>query len=106
MKKAIVAVVVLAWVAITAARVHVYGDERLVWMEAVQQAPLKPRPWINLGRQFALVGADHIAEQYYGRAMSLATARPELERQRSITLAQANVQRLSVDLLAWLAYTD
>ena len=62
------AVMVLA----TAARVHVWGAERLLWQDAVRHSPEKPRPWINLGRLEALDGADAVAARAFVTAAVLA----------------------------------
>lgn len=97
---AVVACVVLAW--LTAARVHVWGDERALWQEAVARAPLKPRPWINLGNQFRLRGSDGLAEYCYRQAIAVAVDRPPVERDASTRIAEANLARLHVDLEAWL----
>lgn len=55
----------------TTARLHVWGDERLLWTEAVSHSPLKPRPLMNLGREYVLHGADRLAVLAYQRAVGL-----------------------------------
>lgn len=57
---------------LTAARVHVWGDERALWAEAVSRAPLKPRPWVNLGRQYQLHGQALLAADAYREALRVA----------------------------------
>lgn len=89
----------------TSARASVWSDERRIWQEAVAVSPLKPRPWVNLGRQFALQGADGLAADCFRRAVALSAApgRPLEERRDGVRIAQANLDRLSFDLLTWLA---
>ena len=58
----------------TAMRVHVFRDERLIWQDAASKAPEKPRPWINLGRQYALLGGHSLARWSYEQAIELAAA--------------------------------
>lgn len=84
----------MAWAVSTAARVHVWGDERLVWMEAVQASPTQPRPWVNLGRQYALLGDRQLAAKAYMEAIRLATERPDLERRASVAFALVNLALL------------
>jgi hypothetical protein len=67
------AVVSLAVMAVlTAARVHVWSSERRLWTEAAQHSPLKPRPWINLAREYALDGQDALAVGLFYHAETLA----------------------------------
>lgn len=66
-------VVGIAMVLATAARVQVWsGPERGIWMPAVRHSPEKPRPLINLGRMFAIDGADDLAANAFLRAADLA----------------------------------
>lgn len=58
---------------LTTGRVAIYHDEPRLWAEAVQRAPEKPRPLINLGRQYAIEGDAVRAEQAFARAAVLAT---------------------------------
>lgn len=60
----------------TARRVRVWTDETQVWAAATVTSPWKPRPWINLGRQYALRGDHTKAQQAYHTALMLS-ARPE-----------------------------
>ena len=73
-----VRVLILTWVAIAAVatrdRAALWPDERGLWADAVAQAPAKPRPWINLGRMYALDGAAGMAEDAYLRGMAAAEA--------------------------------
>ena len=69
------AVVVMAGslLVVTASRVHVWsGSDRGIWAEAVAHSPDKPRPWINLGRQYALDGADRLAAEAFTHALALS----------------------------------
>lgn len=55
----------------TTARVRVWGDEQRLWTEAVAHSPSKPRPLMNLARQYALHGSDRLAMLAYQRAVGL-----------------------------------
>lgn len=48
--------------------------ERALWADAVAHAPEKPRPWLNLGRQYAMDGQTALAVHAYRMAMTAATA--------------------------------
>ena len=79
-----------------AARVHVWGDEHRLWREAVRVSPTKPRPWINLGREYALIGADALAAAAYRTAANVASApgRSPIERAEAQAVAARNVAAL------------
>ena len=83
----------------TAARVHIWGDELLIWTDAVQKSPAKPRPWNNLGTQFETRGLKSLAEAAYTKASVLAEnpARVRSERVYGYALGQGNVARLQAD---------
>ena len=51
---------------------HVWADERRIWTDAVQQAPEKPRPWVNLGNQYGNRGQLDLASDAYRTASALA----------------------------------
>lgn len=74
----LVRVLIVAWVITglmaTRDRIALWGNERALWADAVAQAPGKPRPWVNLGRQYALDGALGLAEDAYRRGMRAADA--------------------------------
>lgn len=78
---------------LTMTRVHAWGDELRLWVEAVQQSPDKPRPWVNLGNMYANRGATSIAIWAYQTAAEKASA-PTRSRDEQIVgraLAEANV---------------
>ena len=74
-------------------RAHVWTSEQVLWAEAVSVNPEKPRPWVNLGRQYALDGADRLAREAYEHARHLAHAggRPKAERLYGEAYAGANL---------------
>ena len=58
----------LALVALASLSMHratVWEDERDLWHAAVQHSPTKPRPWINLGNQYARQHMDGPAEDAF-----------------------------------------
>lgn len=57
---------------ITAARLQLRHSERAIWQDAVAHSPEKPRPWVNLGRQYALDGATAMAAEAFRAAIVLA----------------------------------
>lgn len=78
----------------TAHRVHLWTDgERFLWAEAVQKSPLKPRPWVNLGNQYASAGLENLAEDMYQQASVLAQDPRRLREEKAygFALAQANI---------------
>lgn len=75
----------------TASRVEVWGDERALWLNAVQQAPDSPRPWVNLARQYALSGDIDRAEAANERAIWVAQARTYDDGRASVAFAWANL---------------
>ena len=88
---------VVASLVATQGRIHLWSNgERGLWADAVAQAPAKPRPWVNLGRQYALDGADQLAEAAYRRAM-VAADQPGRSRDEQVFgrgLAEANLALL------------
>ena len=92
-------VVVGAFMAlITAQRVHVWGEERLLWMEAVAHSQESPRAWTNLGQHYATTGADAIAMTCFERALQFASMpiRQATDRTtRSSDLARLNLAVLT-----------
>ena len=56
----------------THSRIARWGSEPALWADAAAHAPNKPRPWINLGRQYALSGDARAAEAAYRRGMAAA----------------------------------
>lgn len=107
MKHLPLAVVAVIWIVATAGQVHLWrGPEIGIWLHAVQIAPEKPRPWVNLGRQHALAGDVALAESDFVTALGLAAARPTVEHGVARDAALANRERLHFDLLAWISRTD
>lgn len=54
-------VVAVSLPVMTTARLQVWSDESRLWADAVAHSPEKPRPWLNLGRAYALDGATDLA---------------------------------------------
>ncbi len=78
---------------LTSSRVHVWGDERLLWMEAVRVSPDKPRPWVNLGKQYAIHGELALAVDAFQESIRRA-ANPARSRDEQVlgrALAEANL---------------
>lgn len=75
-------------------QVHRWQSERSVWMAAVQHAPHKPRPWINLGREYALEGNDALAADAYRTAIAESVGRPD--GHLSIGIAAMNLTLLAM----------
>ena len=74
--RSLVVVVMASLPIATAARLHTRYSEQAIWAAAVAHSPEKPRPWINLGRQYALSGANDQAMTALAHAIALAD-RPE-----------------------------
>lgn len=92
----ILVAVACALCVLTAARVRIWGDERLLWMDAISSSPDKPRPWVNLGVQHELAGLDGLAADAY-RTASVLSENPDRLREERLygyALAEANLARL------------
>lgn len=76
-------IVALGLAGLTASRVRVWHDELTLWTDATQKAPLRPRPWVNLGRAQQLTGDLFAANQSYHRAIALSF---DPRRQRGASL--------------------
>lgn len=115
---------------LTATRVQTWRGDLPLWAEAVRQSPDKPRPWVNLGKQYHLRGQHALAawayqtaidlsgragrsrdEQVYGSAIAGANlallryqqgAREEARAQVAAIVAQAPVASV-LALQAWMA---
>lgn len=74
-------------------RAALWGDEAALWADAADQAPAKPRPRLNLGRQYELDGEIASAEDAYRQAMQLAAAPSRSVNERGDTrgIATANL---------------
>lgn len=72
--------------ALTFAQNGVWADEARLWRNAARYAPLKPRPFINLGRALEASGDDLGAKLAYERAVDLSYER----RHESLTFAFAH----------------
>lgn len=84
----------------TMTRIAVWsGDERGIWQEAVVRAPLKPRPWINLGRQHVIRGDRDLGRVAFedGLLRALDPARPEAEQVFGRGLASVNLAVLRTE---------
>jgi len=95
------AVVVILWAATTARQVRDWHDEARLWATAVQVAPLKPRPWVNLAHQTYLHGDEPAAVTLFQRAEALSGARPNFERDRTRLIVRHNLDALEYDRTAW-----
>ena len=71
---------------LTFAQNRLWTDEVRLWQNAVQFAPVKPRPYINLGRALEAVGNDRGAFVAYQRAVDLS----DVHRQDSLMWAFAH----------------
>ena len=96
MRLALVAVVGIVMVLTTAMRVPIWTDEQALWRDAVLKAPLKPRPWVNLGKQYHLRGQADLAEGAYQTAILVArqSERSRDEQTLGRGLAEANLALL------------
>lgn len=92
----ITAVVGVLWTSITVSRVAVWGDERALWVSAVQHAPTKPRVWVNVGRMHARHSHPVNAAAAYQHAIDLSAeqGRPEAERRHAAVFARINLALL------------
>lgn len=93
------AVVGIVMVLTTVVRVSVWTDERALWAQAAQLAPLKPRVWVNLGKQRQLAGDAGGAEQAYQQALTTSASAQRSQDERLIgrTLAETNLALLRVE---------
>lgn len=87
----------------TAARVHVFSDERLIWQSAVDHSPGYPRPLVNLGRQYQLVGGAVIAARLYEDALREAWVRNDLA---TVAIASMNLSMVTPDPVASAAHRN
>lgn len=71
-RRSALVVVGIGLLLITASRLQIRHSERAIWQQAVAHSPEKPRPWVNLGRQYALDGAAASAADAYRTAIDLA----------------------------------
>lgn len=97
--RAALAVGGIALILTTAAQIRRWGDEGRLWAVAVARAPLKPRPWVNLGGQQLRQGDAAGARQSWEVAALLAQdqRRPLAERVFGEGLAVANLALLLAD---------
>ena len=92
-------IVVGLWMGLTTIdRIHVWGGgDRALWREAVAHSPEKPRPWINLGTQYARDEADAMAFHAYIQAVRLSL---DPRRQRvNGSMRGGDVARLNIAIL-------
>lgn len=80
----------------THARVRVWSSELAVWTEAARVSPHKPRPFVNLGREYALIGDAERARRAYTHAERLADApgRSWIERDATHAVVARNLTLL------------
>lgn len=103
MSYAIRLLVIVIWCAVcvhqTGRRVAIFSDERVLWTDAVQKAPTKPRPWVNLGVQYAREGHDGLAEYAFREAIAAAANpdRPTEEQYLGRILGAANLATLRLN---------
>lgn len=102
MKTLVVVVVAGLWLVATTDQIRIGRDPLQVWTNAVQQAPLKPRPWVNLGSEYEARGASGLREYAYNQAMGLAMARPLAEQRMTMHVVAENRSRFHFDLMTWL----
>lgn len=91
-------------------RAQLWADEPGLWADAVAQAPAKPRPLMNLAKQYVIDGDVAAADAAYRQAMALASAtgRSQDERIHGVGLAATNLALLRCragDRLGALAIT-
>lgn len=101
MRHAICAVVLVGLALSTAARVALWsGPEVRLWQEATERAPLKVRPWVNLGNQYTAIGQFERAERAYLTAIDAShnPARGWDERIVGRALAEVNLGILDIRL--------
>lgn len=88
---------IMVWVAValtaTWTRAQAWTNERTLWIDAVAQAPDKPRPMVNLAKQYAVDGALDLAATYYTRALNMAgePGRSRDEQVYGVGFAAANL---------------
>ena len=78
-----VGLVLCALALLSAVRQQTWQDERRLWAGAVAHSPDKPRPWINLGQQYARHGEDGMADDAFAWASVLAQ-RPSRSREEQV----------------------
>ena len=101
----------LAWAARTSDQTRVWHSDLSLWTQAVAVSPLKPRPWINLGRALEADQRPAEASQAYHAAvrLSLDRTRPAREQAEARAVALTNLGRLAVragDRARGLGYLD
>ena len=86
------------WAVRTATRAQEWTDERLLWIGAVEGAPKKPRPLINLASML-VAQAPLLAASYYRDAIVLAEhpGRTTAERTVGVAVARANLALILAD---------
>lgn len=94
--KVLVVALLVGWSATTATQVYRWGNPLALWQQAIRVAPLKPRPWNNLGAQYVIRGQEPFAIQAFQTATRLAQhpRRSAMERAAGISVAQTNLALL------------
>ena len=83
---------------LTQQQVQVWRSEPSLWAHAVEHAPLKPRPVVNLARALILSGHTADAERLLSRALALAEQPHVLDfdRRDAVMAATANLQTTAI----------
>lgn len=90
----LVAVVGTACLSTTASRVDRWrGGNLALWQDATVTSPAKPRPWVNLGREYAITRDLEPAAAAYEAAIRTASVptRGRDERLNARAIAEANL---------------
>ena len=93
----VIRLALVLWVAVsvtaTWTRAQLWLSERALWTDAAHHAPDKPRPWVNLGKQYALDGAPALAADAYERGLTAAQkpGRSKDEQVFGVGIAAANL---------------
>lgn len=81
----------------TAARSAVWSQPLLLWSDAVNKSPMKPRPRINLARALQESGDWIGAAREYRNAMTIAMVRPQEERMIARQIASVNLSQMLIE---------
>ena len=81
---------------LTATRVQAWRGDLPLWAEAVRLSPAKPRPWVNLGKEYHLRGHHDLARWAYQTAIDLSgrAGRSRDEQVYGRAIAEANLALL------------
>ena len=81
----------------TRAYASVWQSDLTLWAHAAQQAPRKPRPWVNLGSFLVQAGRLEAARAAWTHAQTAAQSRhvPAWDRRTALLLAGRNLDTLA-----------